>query len=102
MREISTEASALSSLVTQNSPTPFPKRDSGFDGTIHRTVALREARRSGPPVGGQSGWPLWNGGGKGGCPIRDRVPIQKMLRGFPSENCNRTKYAGLQTAPIQV
>lgn len=25
---------------------PFPRRDSGIDGTIHRTVMLQEARRS--------------------------------------------------------
>ena len=32
--------------ASENNPTPLPKRDSGIDGTIHPTVARREARRS--------------------------------------------------------
>jgi hypothetical protein len=34
-------------------PPPFPKRDSGFDGTIHRTVARRRLAAPGPQMGGR-------------------------------------------------
>jgi len=40
--------------ITQTAPPSLPKRDHGIDGTIHRTAALQEARRSRPP----GAWPI--------------------------------------------
>ena len=67
---------AANCAVLQTKPRHLPKRDSEIDGTIHRTVALQEARRSRPLERGRSDR---HGGrtakGRGGS----------ILKGYPSE-----------------
>src|SRR6516162_549 len=64
-------------MKSAKTPPAFPKRDSGIDGTIHRTVAPQEARRSRPP----GAWPIRLPSRKGGReegPIPERVPIRAV------------------------
>jgi hypothetical protein len=71
----------------QNTPVPFPKRDSRIDAPLPRPLALQVARRSRPPVGWPMTLPSRNVGQKrGGCPIRDRVPIRGTFAGSHREN----------------
>lgn len=78
-----------SSALIKNSPRPFPQRDSGIDGTIRRTVASQEARRSRSPRSVVIRLPSRKYGKERGCQILKRVPIQGIARGFPSGNIKR-------------